>query len=600
MLTRRNLLSSAAGAAAISALPAFAAPDGADAAARAVLDDITEEMIRTSPETATYLGRDIGALAPLRSQLSDRSAKGVAETVARLQRATARLKALRRDTLSPAVSNDVRVVEAAFTTALEGFGFGYGDVAIGGYRNSPFVVIQNVGAFIDVPLFLDNEHPLKTAADADAYVARLDAYPRELDGETARLAADRAKGVVAPDFLVDKTIAALKLSLAGPPGEWQVIAPLAAKAASIPGNAVTRAGRIAERAIGPALERQIAELQRHRLKADGRAGVWKQPRGDEYYAWALAAGTTTKMSPAEVHQMGLDQMRDLQGQMAPILAGLGYTKGTVGERLQGIAKDPRFTFPDTDAGRAEILAVMQRSVDKMARLTPRLFATQVKSNVVVRRQLLAQEIGGAGAYGGPGTPDGRVSPTVWVNLRTPSTWSRFSLPDLAYHEGIPGHGWQGQYNFRLPLIRTMLAFNAYKEGWALYGEQLADELGVYSDSPVDRLGYLQSLAFRAGRLVVDTGLHAKRWTRDQAIRWFAENNGEARGDEVDRYCAWPGQACGYKVGHTHIVGLRERAKTALGDRFDLRLFNDALVGGGEMPLSVLDGVVAEHIRLRKA
>ena len=213
------------------------------------------------------------------------------------------------------------------------------------------------------------------------------------------------------------------------------------------------------------------------------------------------------------------------------------------------------------------------------------------------------EAGAPGGYAGPGTIDGSGPGNYYIKLRDTSIWPRHALPTLSYHEGIPGHIWQGEYTFKLPLVRSLLAFNAYSEGWALYAEQLASELGVYEGDPVGRLGYLQSIAFRACRLVVDTGIHAKRWTREYAINWFATTNGstvEEVQSEVDRYCAWPGQACGYKVGHSEILRLRDKAKAALGDRFDLRLFDDAVVLGGNVPLTVLGRNIDAHIAARTA
>ena len=600
-LTRRDLIGAAAGAAALRAIPGIAAPrPSPDAAAMQVLDRITNRTIAAEPESATYYGRDVGALAALRSRLGDRSPAGVAAQAARVRLGLRELDALDPSALGPEMRVNVEAVQAAYRLGIEGFGFGYGDVAVGGYRNSPYVVIQNVGAYIDVPRFLDSEHPLKSASDADAYLARLEAFPAVLDGETERLRIDRGKGVVAPDFLIDKAIRALALSHQGPPEGWQIVSALARRGAAIPGDHAGQAARIAAERIGPALDRQAAELARHRARADSRPSVFKLPKGEAYYAWALRAGTTTRMTPDEVHSMGREQLRDLEGQMEPILARLGYTQGEVGVRLAALGKDPRFTFPDSDKGREEILAIMRSRLAAMAAMMPRAFDTLVRSNVEVRRQLLAEEVGGAGAYGGPGSPDGRIPPIVWVNLRTPSETTRFSLPDLAYHEGIPGHGWQGQYAFKLPLIRSMLSFNAYTEGWALYAEQIADELGAYAGSPIERLGYLQSLAFRAARLVVDTGLHAKGWSRAQAVAWFSGVTGQDQANEVDRYCSWPGQACGYKVGHSAMNRLRDKAKAALGQRFDFRAFNDTLVGSGSVPITVLEGIVDRHIAARRA
>jgi uncharacterized protein (DUF885 family) len=223
----------------------------------------------------------------------------------------------------------------------------------------------------------------------------------------------------------------------------------------------------------------------------------------------------------------------------------------------------------------------------------------VPGNFEIKRLPPEVEPGAPGAYGGAGSIDGKVPGKYWINLYTTSRWRRYELPTLTHHESLPGHVWQGEYTFKLPLVRSLLAFNAYSEGWALYAEQLADELGIYAENPVWRLGYLQSIAFRACRLVVDTGLHAKRWTREQAIDWFVTTNGSGREEvtsEVDRYCTWPGQACGYKVGHSEINRLRRKAQDALGEAFDFRAFNDAVVSTGGVPMVVLARKIDEFIQ----
>ncbi|MFD1612213.1 DUF885 domain-containing protein [Sphingomonas tabacisoli] len=596
---RRDLLAFTA----LIALPTrLLAAEGADAQASRILDGITEQLLRDAPEQATGLGIDKGARAGLKSRLSDNSAAGRQRVAAHLRAGLEQLKPVKLDALSPAMRTNVEVVQTAFGTALEGFAFPYGDVAVGGYRNTPYVVIQNVGAFLDTPKMLDSDHLIEGPADAEAYLARLNAYAGQLDGETERLKSARGQGVIAPDFLLDKALKQLAATRQGPVEQWDVVTSLARRTAKMKGDYAARAAAIARTKVGPALERQVAEMQLHRANASSDAGVWKLPRGDEFYAWALRAGTTTRLSPDEIHQMGLDQVRDLQGQMDPILRGLGYTQGTVGARMTALGKDPRFGFPDNDEGREQIIKLLQDRIAHIRELMPQAFNTLVKGNVEVKRLPLAEEPGAPGAYGGPGSIDGKIPSRLWINLRTTKLWTSYGLPDLAYHEAIPGHGWQGEYTFKLPLIRSLLAFNAYSEGWALYAEQLADELGVYRENPIERLGYLQSLAFRACRLVVDSGLHAKRWTRAQAIDWFASTNGssvEEVSGEVDRYCSWPGQACGYKVGHTYINRLRDKAKAALGPRFDLKTFDDALVLGGNVPMTVLEGVVDRYVAGRR-
>jgi uncharacterized protein (DUF885 family) len=301
--------------------------------------------------------------------------------------------------------------------------------------------------------------------------------------------------------------------------------------------------------------------------------------------------------------MGLDELKTLHGRMDPILKGLGYTRGTVGQRMTALSDDPRYKFSEGDKGRAEIMAFIQERLAIIRAQLPRAFNTLVKGNLEVKRLPPEEEPGAPGAYGGAGSIDGSIPGKFWINLRTTDLHRKYDLPDLAHHEAIPGHVWQGEYANQLPLIRTMLAFNAYSEGWALYAEQLADELGVYDDFPVGRLGYLQSLSFRACRLVVDTGLHAKRWTREQGVRFFVDVNGskpEEVASEVDRYCSWPGQACGYKVGHSEINRQRDRAQAALGARYDLKAFDDTVVKGGNVPLDVLAKNVDEYIRTAQA
>ena len=596
---RRDLLIGAGATAALSALPARAfAPSTEEQRAQALIDRVAEQLLKDAPEGATGLGIDKDKRAKLKHKLSDRSVKGQQAIAAHLAKTVQEIGALDMNALSHTMRVNVDVVKTSFESALKGFQFGYGDVAVGGWRNSPYVVVQNVGAFLDIPQMLDTDHSVETRDDAEAYLDRVAAYAGQLDGETQRLQIAAEKGVIAPDFLLDKCLKQIKMARSGQVAGWGLVTSLANRSAGMKGDYGQRAFDICTQVVAPALDRQIAELERHRAKATSDAGVWKFPDGDAYYAWALSAGTTTTRSPEEVHKQGLAELADLQARMDVILRKEGYTSGSVGERMTALGKDPRFKFPDNDAGRAEIMTLLRTRIDDIRSRMPQAFHTLVKGNVEVKRMSPEVEPGAPGAYGGPGSIDGKIPGKFWINLGTTELHRRYSLPDLAYHESIPGHCWQGEYTFKLPLVRSLLQFNAYSEGWALYAEQLADELGVYEANPVERLGYLQGIAFRACRLVVDTGLHAKRWTRAQAIEWFATTNGsgiEEVTSEVDRYCSWPGQACGYKVGHSEINRLREHAKTALGDRYDFKAYNDAVVLGGNVPMTVLGRVIEAHI-----
>jgi len=573
-----------------------------DAQALALLNEIAEDLLRLSPETATSLGIDTGSRAALRSQLSDRSADGVQRLVNRVRAAPERLNALPTADLSHPVRTSVAVVRSAYATALEGFSLPYGDITVGGWRNTPYVVIQNVGAYLDIPRFLDSDHPIENAADAEAYLARLESFARQLDGELGRLQAARAKGLVPPGFLLDKALAQLNLSAqnARTGGGGSVVESVTRRTKNIPGDWSDRARRIATQQIAPALERQIKELEAERAVATNDAGIWARPQGEDFYRWALKASTTTTLSPDEVHELGRGELERLHGRMDTILKQVGYPQGSVGERMRKLAEDPRYKFSEGDTGRAEIMAFIDDRLRWIREQMPRAFHHVVNPNMEVRRLPPEEEPGAPGAYGGAGSIDGKIPGRFWINLRTTDLHSRYSLADLTFHEAIPGHIWQGEYTHQMPLIRQMLSFNAYSEGWALYAEQLADELGAYENDPVGRLGYLQSIAFRACRLVVDTGIHAKRWTREQAVRFFVEVNGSNPlevASEVDRYCSWPGQACGYKVGHSEINRQREKATAALGggSRFDLKAFNDAVVLGGNVPLDVLGTSISSYI-----
>ena len=602
-LSRRELLAgtgAATGAVLLSGCATTAPLRGpaTEAQAGALLDSIAENLLWHSPESATSLGIDKGARAALRSRLADRSAAGQAKLAATLRADLARAEAIDTSALSFATRTSIEVVRSAYRTSLEGFAQPYGDVAVGGWRNTPYVVIQNVGGYLDYGRFLDSDHQIANAADAEAYLARLDSIPAQLAGELERIKDARGKGLVPPAFLLDKAdtqmVAVLKSAMEGGP----LVESIARRTKDIPGDWEARARAIVTQKIAPALEAQAAELRTQRRVATMDPGLWARPGGDAFYAWALKASTTTSMSPEEIHQQGLRELAELHARMDPILGKLGYTEGKVGARMNALAKDPRFKFPEGDRGRAEILAYIESWVTRFRGMMPRAFNTLVRGNLEVKRLPPEEEPGAPGAYGGAGSIDGTIPGKYWINLRSTDLHSKYSLPDLTAHEAIPGHVWQGEYANKLPLIRTMLAFNAYSEGWALYGEQIVDELGAYDDFEVGRLGYLQSLAFRACRLVVDTGLHAKRWSREQGVRFFVEENGSNPievASEVDRYCSWAGQACGYKVGHSEIVRQRGLAQAALGPRYDFKAFNDAVVVGGNVPMDVLAKNVAGYV-----
>lgn len=604
-ITRRQAIAGvAASSVAAALLPNLArAAAAATTPAGALLDRLAWGLLELSPTGATSLGVDTGAHAALRGRLGDRSPAGIAAQQAFLKQAMAELAALPREGLDASTQTSLAVAESAFGTALDGMALPYGVATIGGWRNTPYGVVQNVGAWLDVPSMLDGTQPVRDAADAEYYLSRLEGTAALLDGETTRIRMAREAGLVPPDFLLDKTIAAMTGSIASATNaDGPYVGPLARKAKDIPGDWTGRASAIVAQRIVPALERQMAEVRAQRAVATGEAGMAARPHGAEWYAWGLRASTTTRRSPQEIHQLGLQRLAELHAEMDRILKGFGLTQGSVGDRVIALQKRPEFNFPANDEGRAQIVAYMQGKIDAMRSRMPRAFRRLVKGNLEIRRMPLAQEPGAPAAYGGPGSIDGKIPGKIWVNLGDPSIHNRVTIPDLVFHEGIPGHVWQGEYAQQLPLIRSMLAFNAYSEGWALYSEQLADELGLYDHDPAGRLGYFMGLSWRAVRLVVDTGIHAMGWSREKALAAFVDATGlpmSNAASEVDRYCSWPGQACGYMLGQIEIDAQRTRAQQALGARYDLRDFDQAVVDGGNVPLDVLAQNVGRYIAAAK-
>ena len=577
----------------LDALAPLPAPDAA-----ALLDDIAWNLLEHEPGSATGLGVDTGDKAYLRYQLGDASREGLARYAATLEGDLARVRAFDKSGLDPATRTSLEVVESAYATGLEGLDLPYGDIAIGSWRNAPYMVIQNVGAYVDLPSFFDSTHPVRDRADAEAYLARLEQVPALLDGELERMQAASRLGVTPPSFLLDKAIAQMEETIAEARLGRPYAGLLAEKTATIPGDWEDDAAKIVGQLIVPAFQRQLSELREQRFRANRDAGMWAQPDGDEWYGWALKASTTTDMGAEEIHELGKEELGRLHARMIPILERLGFTQGSVGERMTGLSQDPRFKFAEGDPGRAEIMAFIKQRIDWIKAQMPRAFRELADGNLEVRRIPEDAELGAPSAYGGSGSIDGSIPGRMWINLRTTDLHRKYDLPTLAFHETIPGHVWEGEYSNQLPLIRSRLAFNAFSEGWALYAEQLADELGAYEGDPAGELGYLQNQAYRACRLVLDTGLHAKRWTREQAIDYFLEQVGLTMGEtvaEVERYCSWPGQACGYMVGKLTIAAERDRARAALGAAYDLRDFNQAVVRGGNAPLDVVAKNVSRYI-----
>jgi uncharacterized protein (DUF885 family) len=349
--------------------------------------------------------------------------------------------------------------------------------------------------------------------------------------------------------------------------------------------------------VYPALSAQNAVLKAALPTAGHEASVRRLPQGEQYYANSLRYITTTRLSADEIHRTGLEQIAELSARADVLLKAQGMTQGSVADRIKALGEDPRYVYPNTDAGKAELIAKLNEQMAAMEARLPTAFGRLPKATVQIKRVPPEIEAGAPMGYYNSPSLDGTRPGIYWINLKDTAEWPSWTLPTLTYHEAAPGHHLQislQQESESAPLLMNLLGFSSYVEGWGLYAEQLADEMGAYENDPVGRIGYLQSLMFRAARLVVDTGIHSKGWSREEGIRYMMEAYGDQEGaatSEVERYCGWPGQACAYKVGHNEWVRLREKAKASLGDRFDLKGFHDTALAAGGVPLSVLERLV---------
>jgi len=585
----------ASGAAAQAA--ATAAPDR-DRALDALLSAWFEADLTGYPEQATSLGIDVGERAPLRYRLSSASIAAAQDEGRRAIKRRDELGAFGREGLSAEGQLNYDVAEFRWSVRAEGARFPYGrGVAY------PYVVSQLGGNYYWSPDFIENQHPVATLGDAEAYIARLEALAGVLSEESERIDHDAAIGVIPPDFVLDRTLGNLRAMRAIAPAESPLVRALGRKTRErgLAGDWEARALRIVAGPIAAALDGQIETLERLRPSAASDPGVWRLPDGEAFYALALRSHTTAVLDAEEIHRMGLAQVADLQGQLEPMLRAQGFTRGTVGQRLNALARDPRFLYPNTEAGRAEILASLERQMADLAPLLPRMFNTLPRAHVVIRRVPPAIEVGAPFGYYSPPSLDGSRPGAFYINLRDTAEWPRHSLPSFTYHEAMPGHHLQialVRETVSLPLYRRTLSFPGYGEGWGVYAEQVADELGVYADDPLGRIGFLYFYLFRAARLVVDTGLNQKRWSRERAIRYMIEVAAQPESltiREVERYGVWPGQACAYKIGQTVIAELRAQSQRRLGPRFDIRRFHDLVLLGGPVPLTVLERRVRDAI-----
>jgi uncharacterized protein (DUF885 family) len=577
---------------------------GEAAKLHALMNEWMRRSLRRSPEFATQLGVDKGENAEMKSHLSDYSLAQVrrdeAETLRRLQE----LKALDRSQLSgqPAVHYDTLM----FGQQLSADAIARFDLAAGG-PTYVYGLSQLGGSYQQTPDFLDNAHTIENAADAEAYLSRLNEWGRVLDQEIEVVRHDVNLGMIPPDFALDKALVQIKALQANTVETSPLVLSVVRRTRekNIPGDWQARAGQIWTSRIQPALARQTALLTEMRARAVHDAGIWRRPDGEALYAISLRNSNTTNMSADEIHRVGLDMLERLHAQADVLMKKQGYTQGTVGERYRAMAEDPKFHYPNTDEGKEKLLADLNKQMVVVTAKLPAYFSRLPKTPLEIKRVPKFIEAGAPGGYYNTGSLDGTRPGIYWINLRDTKETPSWTLPTLTYHEGAPGHHLQLslQQESQVPLLMKTVGYSAHAEGWGLYSEELAVEMGMYENDPVGQIGMLHDAAFRAVRLVVDTGMHAKRWSREQAIKFYVDSIGDpepAAITEIERYAVWPGQATSYMIGKIKIMELRDRMRRALGDRFDIKRFHDVVLLNGSMPLELLERLVDDDIKAQRA
>ncbi len=474
------------------------------------------------------------------------------------------------------------------------------------------------GPHTDIPNFLITYHKVDEPSDMDAYIARLRELARAIDQLTERAKLAAADGVRAPRFGYERTIREARNIITGRPfdqsGDSPLFADLDAK-----GAALTTTGKADEdqavvwareanealtQSVKPAYERLIAWLEEDMANAaSGKVGALTLPNGPEWYDVSLELLTTTEMTADEIHELGLKEVARIQAEMDKIRVATGF-QGDAKAFFEFMRSDPQFYLPNTDAGRAEYLAKAEGYIAAMQAKLPDYFGRLPKAPIVVKRVEAFREVpGGAAHYFRP-TPDGSQPGIFYAHLVDMSAVSLWALESLSYHEGVPGHHMQIAIQNELtdiPLFRTQYGYSSFSEGWGLYAEDLGKEMGFFTD-PYNDFGRLSSELWRSVRLVVDTGLHAKGWTEEEAVAWALANSPRPESSvksEVQRFLLWPGQATTYKIGMIAIQKQRDEARAELGDRFDWRGFHDTVIGGGSMPLPVLEKRVRAWIAAEK-
>lgn len=480
------------------------------------------------------------------------------------------------------------------------------------YEYSGYRLNQISGVTVNLPSFLTDTHVIKNEKSVKRYISRLNEFGRVLREVKARVEDDRDHGVVPPDFVIEKTLVGLQSFIEGGASNNALVTTLPDKLDKIglsedkKAAYIAEATQVVETEVIPGYEAMIALFDTLLKETNHDAGIWRIPDGDKIYAAALKSNTTTDFTADEIHEIGLSEVARIEQEADAILVAQGLTEGTVAERVRQLMEDPAQQFPNTDDGRAQMIAYLENiNKELMAKAGDYFITLPPQPLEIVRVPEYSEDSAPGGYYQQPAL-DGSRPGRFYINQKDTADNPKWTLPTLMYHEGAPGHHFQISSALlikHIPFIRKFGLFNAYTEGWALYAERIVKEdMGMYDDDPLGDLGRLQAEMFRAVRLVVDTGMHAKHWSREQAIDYMISKTGMTEAEtirEIERYVVWPGQATAYKTGQLAILKIRADAEAALGDKFDIRKFHEVVLMNGAMPLGLLEETVDDWVEEQK-
>lgn len=476
------------------------------------------------------------------------------------------------------------------------------------FGHQPFIISQINGPLIDTLYTFTDGKTIASINDANDYISRLQAFAKQIKQVEQVFIKDSQQGWLPPLAIIKSSIDYLTGYTDVPVQNNTLLTHFSDSLDKISqiNNAdkellLSNAEAILATKIYPAFIQVTKTVKSVQHKATKNDGIWAQPGGEKFYQYSIKTQGDSNLSADEIHALGLKEVGRINADMDSILQQLNYTQGSVAQRLSALAKEPRFSYNDTVQGRQQVIDDLNAQIIAINKIMPEQFKTPISYKVEVKAFPKEIEEGTSGGQYNPPSLDGSKPGVFWINLRDIENLAKFDLPTLTFHETNPGHHWQISLNMaqqKLPLLRKFAAYNAFVEGWALYAEQAAFEMGMYAHDPYSNLGRLKAELFRSVRLVVDTGLHYKKWTREQAIAYMMENTGAPRTEakaEIERYMVWPGQALGYKLGMLKILDLRAQAKKLLGSRFDISEFHDVVLLNGALPLSILEQKVNDWI-----